>query len=380
MGRSAGGGGGGGSFGGGAGGGRSFGGGHSSPSGGRSYNGGGFGGPGPGGPGGPHPVGPRPPVGPPIFGPGSFWHTPSVVVVNNNSHNTGSNGGSGSGGDGGSGNNNQGGSGSGCGVLLIVFAVIMLISFAILGPETCSTDDYGSSSPSSGSVAASTVQREALPASAVNETGYYTDADGDWIHNASTLEDGMRYFYKKTGVQPYLYIDENGSVTSSEQITEQAQGLYDQLFDDEGHFLLVFCDDGDGGYYYAYGVGTQAKTVMDDQAVGILVDYLDRYYYDMSLSEEEIFSNTFSKTADRIMTVTGSTARTVTWVIGGVAVVAIIAGVVVIVVKKKAQQREAEAKRTQDILNTPLEKFGSDEVEELAKKYQSDEEKASSSS
>ena len=80
------------------------------------------------------------------------------------------------------------------------------------------------------------------------------------------------------------------------------------------------------------------------------------------------------------MTVTGSTARTTTKVLGGVAVVALIAGTVIIVVKKRDEQKKAEAKRTQDILNTPLEKFGSDEVEELAKKYQTDEEKSSKSS
>ena len=66
--------------------------------------------------------------------------------------------------------------------------------------------------------------------------------------------------------------------------------------------------------------------------------------------------------------------------LGGVAVVALIAGTVIIVVKKRDEQKKAEAKRTQDILNTPLEKFGSDEVEELAKKYQTDEEKSSKSS
>lgn len=45
---------------------------------------------------------------------------------------------------------------------------------------------------------------------------------------------------------------------------------------------------------------------MDNEAVSILADYLDRYYNDSSVSEEEIFSNAFAKTADRIMTVTRS--------------------------------------------------------------------------
>ncbi len=247
----------------------------------------------------------------------------------------------------------------------------------LAGIDSCSNDTGYSDT---GTVAASTVEREPLPASASVETAYYTDEDGDWIKNASDLESGLRYFYKKTGVQPYLYILPNGTTTSTSDLQSRAESLYGELFEDDAHFLLVFCDDGEGGYNCGYAVGSQAKTIMDNEAVDILSDYLDRYYNDLSLSEEEIFSNAFSKTADRIMTVTGSTARTTTMVIGGVAIVAIVASVIVVVVKKKGEQKEAEAKRTQDILNTPLEKFGSDEVEELAKKYQTDEEKSSKSS
>ena len=362
MGRSAGGGGGGGFSGGGfssggfSGGGLSsggFSGGHhsggrsASPSGGSSF-------------GGPHHS----------FGPSFF---PSFLVVNNNSHNRG-NGSGGSGGSGG-GSDNSGCGGVGCGIVIAVFALILLVSvfFACV-------DSYDTGSSYSSSVAASTVEREALPASAVNETAYYTDADGDWIHNASQLESGLRHFYKKTGVQPYVYILPNGTTTSTSDLQSRAEKLYGELFTDDAHFILVFCDDGEGGYNCGYAVGSQAKTIMDSEAISILADYLDRYYSDFSLSEEEIFSKAFSDAADRIMTVTGSTARTTTKVLGGVAVVALIAGTVIIVVKKRDEQKKAEAKRTQEILNTPLEKFGSDEVEELAKKYQTDEEKSSKSS
>ena len=304
------------------------------------------------------------------FGPSFF---PSFVVVNNNSHNRGT-GSGGSGGSGG-GSDNSGCGGIGCGIVIALFALILLVSVF----SAC-MDSYDTADSYSSSVAASTVEREALPASAVNETAYYTDADGDWIHNASQLESGLRHFYKKTGVQPYVYILPNGTTTSTSDLQSRAEKLYGELFTDDAHFILVFCDDGEGGYNCGYAVGSQAKTIMDSEAISILADYLDRYYSDFSLSEEEIFSKAFSDAADRIMTVTGSTARTTTKVLGGVAVVALIAGTVIIVVKKRDEQKKAEAKRTQDILNTPLEKFGSDEVEELAKKYQTDEEKSSKSS
>ena len=249
-----------------------------------------------------------------------------------------------------------------------VVLVMLVLFFVIMGAVS-----------GGGDIQKSTYQREKLPASAVTETAYYTD-EGGWFSNRGELESGMKAFYRETGVQPYLYLLPNGSTTSTTELTAYAEELYPRLFTDEGHFLLVFCDDDRGSYNCGYVVGSQAKTVMDDEAVAILADYLDRYYNDYSLSEEEIFSKAFSDAADRIMTVTGSTARTTTKVLGGVAVVALIAGTVIIVVKKRDEQKKAEAKRTQEILNTPLEKFGSDEVEELAKKYQTDEEKSSKSS
>lgn len=54
--------------------------------------------------------------------------------------------------------------------LIVVLLVLFLfggIGFFLMG------------TPSS-SIAKSTVAREALPSNAVTETGYYTDADGDW--------------------------------------------------------------------------------------------------------------------------------------------------------------------------------------------------------
>lgn len=109
-----------------------------------------------------------------------------------------------------------------------------------------------------------------------------------------------------------------------------------------------------------------AKSVMDDEAVGILADYLDRYYSDYSISEEEIFSNAFAKTGERIMTVTRSPVVPVA-VCAAVVVVAVL---VFLTLKKRREQREREQKRAEEILKTPLEKFGDQEVEDLAKKYE----------
>lgn len=253
--------------------------------------------------------------------------------------------------------------GPGAGIAtVVVLVIILMVLFSYIF-------SVGGASGGS-SIQRSTYEREKLPASAVTETAYYTD-EGGWFSNRAQLESGMRQFYEDTGVQPYLYLLENGSVTSVSQLTDMAEEMYPQLFTDEGHFLLVFCDDGYGSYNCGYAVGSQAKTVMDDEAIAILADYLDRYYNDYSISEEEIFSKTFADTGERIMTVTKSPLP----VIAVCVAVVVVAVLVFITLKKRREQREREQQRAEKILNTPLEKFGDQAVEDLADKYEDTENK-----
>ena len=263
------------------------------------------------------------------------------------------------GGGGGGGRPGPGGRG-GCATSIIVIAVLLIL-FGILASSGVMQLGGGG-----GSIARSTVAREKLPSSAVELTGWYTDADGSWIRSPGEIERGMRDFYNETGVQPYVYILPNGESTSIQSLTALAEQLYPELFADEGHFLLVFCDDGYGSFNCGYTVGSQAKTVMDDEAIGILADYLDRYYRDSSVTEEEIFSLAFEKTGERIMTVTKSPVVPVAICIA----VIVVAVVVFVTLKKRREQREREQQRAEEILKTPLEKFGDSEAEELAKKYE----------
>ncbi len=238
-------------------------------------------------------------------------------------------------------------------VTIIFIMLAVMLVFALMGGG-------------GGSVSASTIEREPLPASATTETEYYADTDGGWINNASELESGMRYFYEKTGVQPYLLILPNGYTTSSSDLTELSEALYKELFNDNGHFLLAFCDDNNGRVTYGYYMGAQARSVMDEEAVNILIEYLQINYYDTSISEEEIFSKTFAETADRIMEVTPSPVIPVAICIA----VAVIALVIFSIVRSRMKAKKEEADRMQEILNTPLEKFGDKDVEELAEKYE----------
>ncbi len=259
----------------------------------------------------------------------------------------------------------RGGGGCGCVtllIILIVIAVIFIVIFSILGSTT---------SNSGGNITVSSVERVALPPGSVNETKYYTD-ELDWIMNETKLINGLKQFYKETGVQPYLYLTDtiNGShFPTNLELESFASSLYEELFTDEAHLLLVFFEY-EGRYMDWYIAGTQAKSVIDREAGDILLDYIDRYYYDESLTDEEFFSKSFSDAANRIMTVTKSPWITVFMVLG----VAVVVIVLFIWWKKSKEQKILEAKRREELFKTPLDKFGDTKAEDLLKKYQDDNE------
>ncbi|XJS11183.1 hypothetical protein ACF3NG_02775 [Aerococcaceae bacterium WGS1372] len=264
---------------------------------------------------------------------------------------------------------NNGGGGSGCGTTAIVLLVLAIVVVFVV-PNLFGTSGNSSSS---NSITRSTVERQALPAGEVNETDYFTD-DAGWVESQTILNDGLEYFYDKTGVQPHVYIttEINGSnYATMSQVEDFANEMYDELFTDEAHLLLMFYEGTPNNYITYYVTGTQAKTVIDTEAADILLDYVDRYYYDTSLNTSEFFSKSFTDAADRIMEVTRSPWITVIIVIAG----AVIVGILFLWWRKRKEQEAIEAKRTEDMLNKPLDTFGTQsEADELAKKYSDDTE------
>ncbi len=259
-------------------------------------------------------------------------------------------------------------SGCGCSPLILGIVVILIVVGIIIASSSGAI--FGQSGGGS-DVTKSTVQRVALPAGSVNETGYYTDELG-WIDNETKLLAGMKNFYQETGVQPYLYITDtvNGSHSpTATDLKNFTEGLYDDLFTDEAHLLLVFFEYNSNSNYMDHCVrGIQAKTVIDDEAADILLDYIGSYYFDNSLSEAEFFSKAFNDAAQRIMTVTRSPWIAVFIVIGVLALVVIL----FVWWNHNKKQKNLEAQQTEEMLKTPLEKFGDSEVEDLTKKYDGD--------
>lgn len=275
-------------------------------------------------------------------------YRPHTTVVHNTVNNYGpSYGGSGGfGGFGGNGYYSQQTTSRTSVVGFMLSIVVVLLIFCVAISLMFSGGDSG--------IAKSTVEREALSMSRSQETDYFYDEAG-WISNRSKLEKGLKYFYKETGVQPYVYITDGSKGRDVDSLNAFAVEEYDRLFTDEAHFILVLYDNGVGNYYCGYCVGSEAKTVIDSEAIGILADYLDRYYNDNTISDEEFFSNSFEKTADRIMTVTKSPLPKIFAIIGVVVIVLI----AFVWWGKAKEQKNKEAEQTERILNSDLHTFGS---------------------
>lgn len=268
---------------------------------------------------------------------------------------------------------NGGGAGS-CSTLLLAILLILIVC-ALLGTASYSGTSY---SHGGNTVTSSTIEREKLNSSSLIETEYYTD-DAGYIYNSNKLEKGMKNFYKQTGVQPYLYVTDNidgNTMPTQAELEAKSEELYDAIIPDEAHFFVLFVDsvdleDAGQDFVAYYVVGNEARTVMDDEACEIVVDYITASYYDTSYSDwEDFLSAAYDKAGTRIMKVTVNP-----WVY-----VLSISGVAVIVVvgykwwEKKRQAKKEEEERTDKILNTPLETYSSakvnDEASDLAKKYQ----------
>ena len=250
-----------------------------------------------------------------------------------------------------------GGNAKGCLIALLV--VLVLVLFINLLDRGMSGDNSD--------VTASTIKREPLPAGAVVETDYYTDELG-WIGNETELLKGMKNFYHATGVQPYLYITDNingAQISEVNELEAYAKELYPALFTDEAHLLLIFYEH-NGEYADYYLCGSQAKTVIDREAGDILLDYIDRYYYSDDMTDEEFFSTVFDRTATRIMTVEESPWPNVLITFATLAIIVLL----FLFWRARIKQRNKKAEQDARILETPLERFGDHEVDELEKKYE----------
>lgn len=233
--------------------------------------------------------------------------------------------------------------------------------------------------PSDAGVTRSTENRTPLERGVAVDSGPLFHDHIDAIRNNTQLETGLKNFFKETGVRPHLYIlgeiDGNDALPNTSQLGAFANDKYEELFNDEGHLLLVFFYSERLDSYTMYTLpGNAARSVIDQEAQDILMDYIERYYSYTHLTNAELFSRAFDEAGKRIMTVTKSPWIPVLTVFGVGTAVIIILLILISFWKKKVAQKNLEAEQTAAILGQDLSTFGdsanNDEASKLAQQYE----------
>lgn len=252
-------------------------------------------------------------------------------------------------------------------VSILIFFIIIIIIISI----------NSSLISNSTKVPKNTTQRVALNG-VVSKTDWYEDNIG-WITSKNTLISGLEEFYKKTGIQPYvLFVPYSAEYWSGNDINATKadaylEKVYSEKFTDEAHFIFAYfqCKNDsksemDGEFRYLSGYS--ADTIMDNEAISILWGYFEKNYYNTSLSIEKMISNTFSETAESIMS-----KPTNGWDFAIILIIVIVIILIIVfvykMVKSKHQREKEKEKFTEKILEKPLETFGTD-TSELEKKYE----------
>lgn len=193
-----------------------------------------------------------------------------------------------------------------------------------------------------------------------------------WFNNVSKTEKELKYFYDKTGVQPYIILHEYDETLKSDSDKEKwANDYYTSNLSAENVFLFVYFaernTDTDVGYM-CYVNGKQVSSVMDAEAVNIFWNYIDKNWY-TDKSTDNVFISSFKSTAKTIMTKSKTvTDLAIYAVIGVVLICAFVFGFKALEAKHKRDKEEAE--ETERILNTPMQDLSnSSEADDIVDKY-----------
>lgn len=264
--------------------------------------------------------------------------------------------------------NNMAGSGgpvggvgrAGCITVAVIVVVVLLLvmSAMFFGPGA----DAQTHSLDSVSVRNSTTAREKLPGSGYKNEVY--DEIG-WL-NTSAVAQGIKPFYEATGVQPVIYLENKPELMGDREAQEaEAERIFKELGLGSDAFLFVYFDnDGTDGEWNSW-LGTDATTVMDNEAMGIFQDYLERNWFS-DKNENDVFIDTFNSTANRIMTKT-TTANDI-WLWVWIAIAIVVAAVAIYFIARQRRQHEAQrAAETERILNADINDLADDP--ELLNKY-----------
>lgn len=247
-------------------------------------------------------------------------------------------------------------SSGGNGGIIAVIVVVLIIAIIL-----------AISSFASNSAPASTVNREKLELGIGFNNECIVDELG-WFDNVPATSRRLQSFYEKTGVQPYIVLKNyDASLTSDEAKEAYANKWYEDNINNEATFLYMYFAeqnvDEDIGYM-VYVNGLQIGPVMDAEAINVFWSYLDSFWV-TDMTTDDLFVETFNKTADRIMekSTTPADVGKYAVVFFGIGITLVI---ILIIIETKRKHEREKAEETERILNAPL---GNTSLDDLADKY-----------
>lgn len=225
---------------------------------------------------------------------------------------------------------------------------------------------------STGSGTKSTIERTRIESGLSYDNNVVIEDEIGWIESKSKVGSGLREFWDKTGVQPYIiFLNYNENYNSDAERENQTELLYDKYIDREDAFLFVYYGEldveNDVGLF-CYTLGKQAAAVLDGEALDIWFNNLDYNWYG-SGTTTDVLINTYCKTAKTIMD-----KPTNGWDFG-IVIALVIAGIagmcfIVKLVKAKHKREKEKAQETQDILNASINNLSQGPVDDgLLDKY-----------
>ena len=193
--------------------------------------------------------------------------------------------------------------------------------------------------------------------------------DDGFLNGSHRTEEALEEFYKETGVPLFLYTIASYPADSSTCDT-YAEELYDTLFTDENHALLVYYDNVD---WWSWVAGNAVASRMTDKTFNSLVDAF-YFYWEQDFTNDEVFAKGITHfvgdfTGKNLLRA-GKLWSAVLWV---VAVGMLLYGGIFYFLdtRKIKDKREAlEHLEVERVLNIPLEKFDDSGLTDLKEKYQ----------
>ncbi len=246
-------------------------------------------------------------------------------------------------------------------VLVVIIVAVIVSSCAVM--MSSNTDEYEGDG----------ITRTKLESSQCKESSEWIDDELGWLSSPSKVKNAMDDFYKETGVQPYLIItdsvDGKGEDLTEAEVETYLDNVYDSLYSDEGHMILLFVEYSPSEYYRYLYRGSAAESVIDSSAVDYILGLVDRYYTDSSLTDDEFFSDIFETAGKGLMQDYSERTRSRTIVIV-IVVIGVILIIVLLLLRRLSESRAKEAEHTKEILDTPI--GDSAENEALKNKYEDD--------